>query len=523
VRARSARIRGGPLDRAHGARALAACLACVGLAAFSLLIPTAPTTDSWGWILWGRELVQPDYAFSTKLAGPPSWKPLPVLATAPLSLAGSAAPKLWVLCARSIALLGLLLAFRLAGILVGAESVVRRSAAGVIAVVGLVVSRGWIREFSHGYSEPIAIALLLGAIQRHLAGRQGQALLLGAAVSAARPEAFPLLVVYAGLMWWRSEVGLTWVALTLAVVPELWLIPDWIGAGDPFYGSRLSRQLLDSGGEPLSRALYTAPVPLSLAAIGGTALAAWQRDREFLEVAGLAALWFALLGLMMAGGYPAYPRFFDLPAGVLCVVGAAGVVRLVGAPRRPWLGAAGAAGVLAVLALSLVPRAKDAVTAAEKAARRARVESDLWEAVTRGGGAKLRRCGLPALPRGLRWTTGLVAWRLELPIPEIATLRTSGDEQTLQRLRRGLRQRPSRGAVTVRLPRKSAVLFLPYGDARLRLTRHAGPARAERLASFGQWSVYTTNTARCRRELASRRPYSRRPTHLAQSSDRLGA
>ncbi len=486
---------------------MAACLACVGLAALSLLIPSAPTTDSWGWILWGRELVQPDYAFSTKLGGPPSWKPLPVLATAPLSLAGSLAPKLWVLFARAIALLGLLLAFRLAGRLVGGGSVVRRSAAGVIAVVGLVVSLGWVREFSHGYSEPVAIALLLAAIQRHLAGRQGQALLLGAAVSAARPEAFPLLVAYAALMWWRSEVGLTWAALTLAVVPALWLVPDWIGAGDPFYGSRLSRHLLESGGEPLSRALYTAPVPVSLAAIGGTALAAWQRDRGFLEVAGLAAVWFALLGLMMAGGYPAYPRFFDLPAGMLCVVGAAGAVRLVEAPRRTWLRAAAAAAALAVLALSLVPRAENAVTAAEKAARRARVESDLWDAVTRAGGANLRRCGRAALPRGLRWTRGLVAWRLELPIRKIGKLKTSGDEQTLQRLRRGLRQHPSRGTVTVQVPRKATVLFLPYAETRLRLTRHHGPARTERLASFGQWSVYATNPARCKRELASGPPH----------------
>ena len=486
---------------------MAACLACVGLAALSLLIPSAPTTDSWGWIVWGRELVQPDYAFSTKLGGPPSWKPLPVLATVPLSLAGSVAPKLWILCARSIALLGLLLAFRLAGRLVGGGSVVRRSAAGVIAVVGLVVSLVWIREFSHGYSEPVAIALLLAAIDRHLAGRQGQALLLGAAVSATRPEAFPLLAVYAGLMWWRSEVGLTWVALTLAAVPALWLVPDWIGAGDPFYGSRLSRHLLESGGDPLSQALYTAPVPLSLAAIGGTALAAWRGDRGFLEVAGLAAIWFALLGLMMAGGYPSYPRFFNLPAALLCVVGAAGAVRLVEAPRRTWVRAAVAAGGLAVLALSFIPRAENAVTAAEEAARRARVESDLWKAVTRAGGANLRRCGLSALPRGLTWTKGLVAWRLELPIRKIGKLKTSGDEQTLQRLKRGLRQHPSRGTVTVQVPRKPAVLFLPYAESRLQFTRHHGPARTERLASFGQWSVYTTKPARCKRELASGRPY----------------
>ena len=70
-----------------------AAVACVVLAALSLLVPSAPTTDPWGWIIWGHELVYG--GFSTVMGGAPSWKPLPVLFTAPLSLAGhDAAPLL---------------------------------------------------------------------------------------------------------------------------------------------------------------------------------------------------------------------------------------------------------------------------------------------------------------------------------------------------------------------------------------------------------------------------------------------
>src|SRR5213078_265963 len=63
---------------------------CVALAAASLALPSAPTYDPWAWIVFGRELVLPGPGFSTIAST--GWKPLAVLFTAPLSLAGSAAP-----------------------------------------------------------------------------------------------------------------------------------------------------------------------------------------------------------------------------------------------------------------------------------------------------------------------------------------------------------------------------------------------------------------------------------------------
>jgi hypothetical protein len=33
---------------------------CVAVAGLSLLLPSAPTTDPWGWIVWGREIVHLD-------------------------------------------------------------------------------------------------------------------------------------------------------------------------------------------------------------------------------------------------------------------------------------------------------------------------------------------------------------------------------------------------------------------------------------------------------------------------------
>src|SRR4051812_49792069 len=48
-----------------------------------------------------------------------SWKPLPVLFTAPFSVFGDAAPQLWILVVRAGALLAVLFAFRVASRLAG--------------------------------------------------------------------------------------------------------------------------------------------------------------------------------------------------------------------------------------------------------------------------------------------------------------------------------------------------------------------------------------------------------------------
>ena len=63
-------------------------LGCFALAALSLVLPSVPDKDPWSWIVWGREVVHLDLDTG---AGS-SWKPLPVLFTAPLSPFGDVAP-----------------------------------------------------------------------------------------------------------------------------------------------------------------------------------------------------------------------------------------------------------------------------------------------------------------------------------------------------------------------------------------------------------------------------------------------
>jgi hypothetical protein len=472
----------------------------VGLAALTLLVPSAPTTDPWGWILWGREVA--NLELSTELRGSPAWKPLPVFLTTPLSLTGELAPTLWILVSRSFGLAGLLLAFLLAGRLAGDAGPWLRWAAGAIAVVGIVLSRDWLRGFLHGYSEPLTLALLLAAVERHLSAHRAQALFLGAAVAAGRPEAFPLVIGYGALLLWRRELRLAPVAAAVAAVPAVWLIPDWIGSGDPFHGGRLASELMDRKGT-LEFVFRIIPVPLFFAAIAGTALALWRRDRAFVEVAGVGFAWYAALGLMMAFGYTIASRFFYLPAELLCVVGAAAVVRLVTLPRPAWIRAPLAAAALGVLALSAVPRAEDSVTVAERASTVAQIERDLWHAVTRAGGADLSRCGRAAFPGGYRWMKGVVGWRLGLPLREIDTFRAPGSRYIAGLHAEGLVHRLERGGtVRIVVPPEPSVMFLPYVGMRIELAPRRRSPQLERLASYGQWLVATSDPAGCRARLA---------------------
>lgn len=88
-----------------------------------------------------------------------------------------------------------------------------------------------------GNVEPVLIALCLLAVERHLDGRRGQALALVGAAALLRPEAGPLLALYAVALLWR-EPGRWRVAVpVLAAVPLLWFGGDWWVSGDPFTGS----------------------------------------------------------------------------------------------------------------------------------------------------------------------------------------------------------------------------------------------------------------------------------------------
>ena len=76
--------------------------------------------------------------------------------------------------------------------------------AGVSAAVGLALTTSSLRYFAGGAAEPLLVAAVLGAVDRHLAGRRGQALALGYAASLLRPECLPFLGLYVLYLYWSE-------------------------------------------------------------------------------------------------------------------------------------------------------------------------------------------------------------------------------------------------------------------------------------------------------------------------------
>src|SRR5439155_9122802 len=135
----------------------AVLFACLALATLSLLLPSAPTYDPWAWIVWGREIAHLDLVTT----GGPSWKPLPVLFTAPFSVLGDVgAPAAWLVVARAGGLLAFAMAYRLGARLAG-------PVAGAIAAGALVLTDQFVRNFVRGNSEGILVAVVLSALERH--------------------------------------------------------------------------------------------------------------------------------------------------------------------------------------------------------------------------------------------------------------------------------------------------------------------------------------------------------------------
>jgi hypothetical protein len=333
---------------------LLAAVACFALAALSAaLLPTVPSYDPWSWIVWGREVVDPHLSFAT--GGGPSWKPLPVLFTTVFALFGGAAPTLWVITARAGGLLALVAAWRLGsllgslagplsgglpGSLAGGGRCSGRyptwagAVAGLVAAAGVALTQEWSYYMFRGTSEPMLVGASLWAIDRHLAGRRGEAFALGVAASLIRPEAWPFILAYGVWLWLREPRLRVLIVAGLAAIPLLWFVPPWIGSGQPFLASSHAKQYNGHLGkhplfEVLRRGVDLQVAPMLVLALVAVALA-WFRDRSrlVLGLAGCALAWWALVVAMTLDGYPGLERFYLPAAGITCVLAGAGVVWL---------------------------------------------------------------------------------------------------------------------------------------------------------------------------------------------------
>ena len=430
--------------------ALVACLAAAGLT--FLLEPFALLPDPWAWVVWGRELVRADLNTTSG----PSWKPLPVLLVGVLSLAQAAAPVLWVLVARAGGLLAFVMAWRVARRLAG-------PAAGWIAAAALAVALApsWMNIVAMGREEGLLCALILWAVERHLARREGQALVAGFGAALLRPEAWPFFGLYGlWLLWRRPALRALVVGLFVALLP-LWFLPDVLTVGDPLQSSQKAQGGISGTTltEPIRRAFELVPPALQLAALAAAVIAAvgvrrmglraalasrdealpddgtagaGERELTVLALALGALGWVALVAVTSkVANYAGIARFQHPAAAVVSVLAGVGAVWVVGllrdaiAQRRPATraGPLAAAAVAAVLLVGVAPalpnraRRIDRVVKEERA--RADLDGSLGDAVTAAGGrGPLVACGTPYTNAG---NEPALAWQLHRHIEDVSS------------------------------------------------------------------------------------------------------
>lgn len=420
--------------RNRSARAAAVVLGCFGLAALTLLLPSTPSYDSWSWIAWGREILHLD--LSTRHG--PSWKPLPVLFTTVFAGFGAAAPDLWLAVARASGLAALLLAFRLAQRLAGRGRA--GVPAGLLAIVGLALSLKWFRSVALGASEPLLVASVLGAAGLHLDGRYRPAFAVGSIAGLTGPEAWPLIGIYG--VWLLRHDRRAWplVAGAWAVFGALWLVPPWLGSGEPLQAFVRARNqdrnsyaaFADPTGAAFRDAARGLMLPLLVGAGVGAAAALVGRAPKALLGFALAGLaWIAVVIAGVAAGFAGNPRYLMGGLALLAVAGGAGWVvgtrALVRESSRRFRAARWTPGVVAVAILVAlgVGWAPSQVGTVQAEGRRIERLADAREAlpgaIARAGGrTALLTCG-PI--RADRLAFPVLSWYLDAHAARFSSLR----------------------------------------------------------------------------------------------------
>jgi hypothetical protein len=401
-------------------------LACLGLAALSLLLPSVPTYDPWAWIIWGREIAHLDLV----TVNGPSWKPLPVFFTTPFSVLGdSGAPLAWLVIARAGGILAFAMSYRLAARLAG-------PVAGLIAAAALILADDFIYNFARGNSEGILVAVCLWAVERHLDGRRRDAFLLGLAAALLRPEVWPFIALYGAFLIaadWRAASAIPWrtvafVSASGVALGVLWFLPEYIGSGDFLRAAqRARRPNPDSAAfaahpflEVFRRSASVLTPPVYLGGLLGLAAAirAFRRERRdglMLVMAGIAAVLMVAVAAMTQAGFAGNLRYVALPAALVCVLAGAGWVVVVRGARVQF-GLAAATVLTVVVAAASFPFVRSDISELNTGAHKTAAEADLYgsipEAIAAAGGpAVMKACG--TVYTGA-FHTQAVAWYLHL-------------------------------------------------------------------------------------------------------------
>ena len=406
--------------------------AALGVLSAALVVwaRTRPGFDPYGWLVWGHQTL----AANLDTNAAPSWKPLPYLFTVPYALAGHYQLWLWMITSVAVSLSGVVFAGRIAYRLTDAPP--ERRYAGVIAAAFAGIALLGITDYSHyilSYqSDPMIVALCLGAIDCHLSGRPRWAFVLAVLASLGRPEVW----LFAGLytLWaWRAIPSMRpLIAAGVLLLVLLWFGIPALTSRTPFVAAA---NALDSGRRlqndqvfgTIGRFLDLHAAPLEIAALLSVALALLRRDWVTLVLAGAVVAWIVVEIAFVLHGWPGLGRYMFEAAGVMVVVAAVFVGRVLSEPlplpgARPttipgWV----AAALVALIVIGLVPTAISRARTEHRDLRTQRVRTDqingLGSTINElGGAARFRPCG-EALTR--LEDQSILAWTLRRNVSAI--------------------------------------------------------------------------------------------------------
>jgi hypothetical protein len=376
---------------------------------------TRPGYDPYGWLIWGYQAIH----LNLDLGGAPSWKPLPLLFTAPYSVFGHAALWLWMVTCVSVSFAGSIFAGRIAFRVVDQGGTWRWQAivAAIVAGAGLygiqdtiitanVAHNSYFHYILSVQSDPMIVTMVLAAIDFHMKGYKRWVLAMLVLASLGRPEVWPFLGLYA-LWCWREFPELRrYTVIAVLIVPLLWFGIPTITNGRPLVAGDLAqgspRELHQNkivGTIERFKALNLWPVWTLM--LIGIAWAWFKRNRLILVLSAAIFVWLVIEVAFALHGWPAVPRYVFEPAaaGVLIAAIALGWLLSV-IPREVKLPAWAGVIVAVALAGALIPgtitRARNEHKDLSHERQRTKVINRLSGLIDRlGGPSAVLACGRP--------------------------------------------------------------------------------------------------------------------------------
>jgi hypothetical protein len=393
------------------------------VAAFILLAEPRPSYDAMGWMVWGHQVLH----WNLNTDGAPSWKPLTFLFTLPYALLGHPGQlALWTITA----VLG---AFAAAGL--AAHIAVRLTprapgrpwapvAAALVAGCGVLTLGNYAHQTLIANSDPLIVALCLGAIDLHLSRRHRAAFALVWLAALGRPELWPFVLLDAAWCWRTVPKMRAFALIGVLLVPVCWFVvpgltsKSWLSPGDLALGQSTvihGNKLV--GVVQRLRSLVGVPMQIAMALSIGLALL--RRDRALIGLTLAALLWVVIEIAFALHGWSATARYLIEPAAVLLALAGAGVGTILA--LRPRLAAALGAIVVAGLLGALVPHTRAVLRQDHSLIDQARVDARTLRRLgtviaSDGGPRRIRECGQPVTLLGSQST---LAWELDMNVGNV--------------------------------------------------------------------------------------------------------